>query len=80
MQGSTGVAIDYFLAGAGLIIKPGFRRFILIPLFINLVIFVGVTIAFFHAFDEFFAQVLEWSPSWLDWFAWILWPLLAFVF
>ena len=80
MQGSPGVAIDYFLAGARLIVKPRFRRFILIPLFINLVIFVGVTIAFFHAFGDFFAQVLEWSPSWLDWFAWILWPLVAFVF
>jgi len=80
MQGSPGVAIDYFLAGARLIVKPHFRRFILIPLFINLVIFVGVTIAFFHAFGDFFAQVLEWSPSWLDWFAWILWPLVAFVF
>lgn len=80
MQGSPGVAIDYFLAGARLIVKPGFRRFILIPLLINLVIFVVVTIALFNAFGDFFAQVLEWSPSWLDWFAWILWPLVAFVF
>lgn len=80
MQGSPGIAIDYFLAGARLIVKPGFRRFILIPLLINLVIFVVVTIALFNAFGDFFAQVLEWSPSWLDWFAWILWPLVAFVF
>lgn len=80
MQGSPGIAIDYFLAGARLIVKPGFRRFILIPLLINLVIFVVVTISLFNAFGDFFAQVLEWSPSWLDWFAWILWPLVAFVF
>lgn len=80
MQGSPGAAIDYFFAGARLIIKPGFRRFILIPLLINLVIFVVVTIALFQAFGDFFSQVLEWSPAWLDWFAWILWPLVAFVF
>jgi len=80
MQGSPGKAIDYFLEGARLIVKPGFRRFILIPLLINLVIFVGVTIALFHTFGDFFAQILEWSPSWLDWFAWLLWPLVAFVF
>lgn len=80
MQGSVGVALDYFLAGARLIVKPGFRRFVLIPLFINLIIFVGLTIALFNAFGDIFTQVLEWSPSWLDWFAWILWPLLAFVF
>ncbi len=80
MQGSPGKALDYFLAGARLIVKPGFRRFILIPLLINLVIFIGVTIALFHNFGDFFAQILEWSPGWLDWFAWLLWPLVAFVF
>lgn len=80
MQGSPGKAIDYFFEGARLIVKPGFRRFILIPLLINLVIFVVVTIALFHAFDDFFNQVLEWSPSWLDWLAWLLWPLVGFVF
>ncbi|HSC68362.1 MAG TPA: sulfate transporter CysZ [Cellvibrio sp.] len=80
MQGSPATAIDYFFAGARLIVKPGFRRFILIPLLINLVIFVLVTIALFHAFGDFFAQVLERSPNWLDWFAWLLWPIVAFVF
>lgn len=80
MQGSPGKAIDYFFEGARLIVKPGFRRFILIPLLINLVIFVIVTIALFHAFGDFFNQVLEWLPGWLNWLAWLLWPLVGFVF
>lgn len=80
MQGSPGKAIDYFFEGARLIVKPGFRRFILIPLLINLVIFVVVTIALFHAFGDFFTQVQEWSPTWLDWLAWLLWPLVGFMF
>lgn len=80
MQGSPGSAIDYFLAGARLIAKPGYRRFILIPLLINLVIFVVVTIALFHLFGDFFAAAQEWSPSWLDWLTWLLWPLVGFVF
>jgi CysZ protein len=80
MQGSPGKAIDYFVEGARLIIKPGFRRFILIPLLINLFIFIVVTTLLLHAFGDFFAQVFEWSPSWLDWFAWLLWPIVAFVF
>lgn len=80
MQGSPGKAIDYFMEGGKLIIQPGFRRFILIPLLINLVIFVLVTVALFNAFNDFFGQVLEWSPGWLHWLAWLLWPLVAFVF
>ena len=80
MQGSPSIAINYFFAGARLIVKPGFRRFILLPLLINVLIFVVVTAALVHAFGDFFAQILEWSPSWLDWFTWILWPLVSFVF
>lgn len=80
MQGSPSSAIDYFVAGARLIIKPGYRRFILIPLLINLVIFVAVTIALVHLFGDFFSQAQEWSPPWLDWFTWLLWPLVGFVF
>lgn len=80
MQGSPGKAIDYFMAGGKLIVQPGFRRFILIPLLINLVIFVLVTATLFNMFSDFFYQILEWSPGWLDWLAWLLWPLVAFIF
>jgi CysZ protein len=80
MQGSPSTAIDYFLAGARLIIQPGYRRFILIPLLVNVLIFIVVTAFLFNAFGDTFAQILEWSPNWLDWFAWVLWPLLAFIF
>lgn len=80
MQGSPGKAIDYFLAGARLIVKPGYRRFILIPLLVNVLIFFVVTGFLLNTFGGTFAQILEWSPDWLDWFAWILWPLLAFIF
>jgi CysZ protein len=80
MHGSPGKAVDYFMQGGKLIVQPGFKRFILIPLLINLVIFVVVTIALFNAFSEFFTQILDWSPSWLHWLAWLLWPLVAFIF
>ena len=63
MQGSPGKAVDCFMQGGKLIVQPGFKRFILIPLLINLVIFVVVTIALFNAFSEFFTQILDWSPS-----------------
>jgi CysZ protein len=80
MQGSPAQALDYFVEGARLIIKPGFRRFILIPLLVNLVIFIGVTIALFYAFQDFFTLVLNWMPTWLNWLAWLLWPIVGFIF
>lgn len=80
MQGSPGKAIDYFLEGMRLILQPGLRRFILIPLLINVLIFFVVTAYLWNAFGDLFDQILEWSPNWLDWFAWLLWPLVAFIF
>lgn len=80
MQGSPGKAIDYFLEGARLISQPGMRKFILIPLLVNVLIFFLVTAYLWNIFGDAFEQVLAWSPDWLDWFAWLLWPLVAFVF
>lgn len=80
MKGSPGAAIHYFIDGARLISKPGFRRFILIPLLVNLIIFLVVTITLVYTFQDFFAWVVDWTPNWLDWLTWILWPLAAFLF
>jgi CysZ protein len=80
MKGSPGTAIEYFMDGARLICRPGFRRFILIPLLVNLIIFVAVTAALFYAFQDVFTWVMDWTPSWLDWLTWLLWPLIGFIF
>jgi CysZ protein len=80
MQGSPAKAVNYFIEGGKLIVQPGFRRFILIPLLINLLIFIAVTIALYNAFNDVFGQILDWSPTWLHWLAWLLWPLVAFIF
>lgn len=80
MQGSPGQALQYFMAGAQLVMQPGFRRFILVPIAINLVIFALVTVVLIQAFDGLFSQLLEWAPSWLHWLTWLLWPLVAFIF
>lgn len=80
MQGSPGKAIDYFIEGMRLILQPGLRRFILIPLLVNVLIFFVVTGVLLNAFGDTFDQILAWSPDWLDWLAWLLWPLVAFTF
>src|SRR5690606_38493598 len=47
---------------------------------VNILIFFLVTAYLWNLFGDVFAQILEWSPVWLDWFAWLLWPLVAFIF
>lgn len=80
MKGSPGSAIDYFLDGARLVINPGFRRFILIPLLVNLIIFILITVVLIYAFQDVFTWIVAWTPSWLHWLTWILWPLIGFIF
>lgn len=80
MQGSPGKAIDYFTAGMRLVLQPGLRKFILIPLLVNVLIFFIVTAVLLNAFGDVFAQIQAWTPTWLQWLTWILWPLVAFVF
>jgi CysZ protein len=80
MQGSPTKALAYFIEGARMISQPGFRRFIVIPLLINLVIFVAATFALVYSFQHFLAQLLAWLPSWLAWLSWLLWPLVGFIF
>ncbi|MEE8118915.1 MAG: sulfate transporter CysZ [Gammaproteobacteria bacterium] len=72
-----GQGINHFLAGFALVRQPGLRRYVLIPLLVNLVIFV---LAVWLAADHF-AGLMEALtarlPDWLDWVAWLLWVLLA---
>ena len=66
--------IKYFFAGFKLIFKPGIKRFVPIPLAINICVFaIGFWLGF-SWFDQFLAKVL---PSWLAWAEYILLPLFA---
>lgn len=75
-----GNALGYFVEGARLLNQPGFRRFVVVPLLINLVIFVLASIAFVHSFTPWLHQFMTWVPSWLHWLSWLLWPLAALCF
>ncbi|MEM7466702.1 MAG: sulfate transporter CysZ [Pseudomonadota bacterium] len=62
---------SYVLKGASLITKPRLRRFVLIPLAVNIVVF-GLGI---FALGNVMDWVVGFLPSWLQWARWILWPL-----
>lgn len=79
----------YLLTGARLIFRPRIRRYALIPLAINIVIFSLVIAIVYHyvgvLIEQWTTRLSQWLiqlPSWLSWLSgvstwidWILWPL-----
>lgn len=66
--------VGYVLIGSKLIAKPGLRRFVLIPLLINGLLFaVGIA----YAIHLFGTVIQVWLPEWLRWLDWLLWPSLG---
>ncbi|MFD2165943.1 sulfate transporter CysZ [Thalassotalea euphylliae] len=72
MQAKTGAG--YFFKGFDLINTRGLRRFVLIPLFINLIIFGVAFYWLFGQIEHYIAQALSIVPDWLSWIEYFLWP------
>jgi len=71
----------YIFNGLTLISQPGLRRFVIIPLSINIILFGGATWALLAKFDEWMTRLMPDFPSWLSWLetaiSWVLWPLFS---
>ncbi len=65
----------YFLDGFGLMLKPGARRWVLIPLLLNLLLFTALIYYGAQYFELLTTRFEQWLPDWLDWLRWLLWPL-----
>ena len=66
----------------GLIFQPGIRRFVIIPLLINISLFSAAIYLLSQQMNQWIESLL---PDWLSWLEWLLWPLfmataLLFVF
>ncbi len=73
----------HIIGGIKLIILPGIRPFVLIPLGINLVLFGSATGYLFYKFDDWMTQLMPEFPIWLSWLesliGWLLFPIFATV-
>jgi CysZ protein len=67
----------YLLEGIGLIARPGLRRFVAVPLLVNILVFSAGIAAGVHWFHGFIAWMDSKVPSWLQWLDWVLWPVFA---
>lgn len=66
---------SYFMQGFNLITRPGLRRFVFIPLMINLVLFAIAFYAAIIQLESLFAWLSSELPDYLSWLNFLLWPL-----
>lgn len=67
--------VQYFFAGFGLITKPGIKRYVIIPLLINIVMFTLLFMVLRHYMTELNAWATGYLPAWLQWLGYLLWLL-----
>src|SRR5262245_33789904 len=65
--------IHYLFNGFKLLKTPGIKRYVLIPLIINIALFIGMFFIAKHYFIELNQWVLQLLPAWLQWLGSILW-------
>lgn len=71
----TGMA--YFFQGLKLIIRPGLRRYVAIPLAINVTLFGALIWFGAGQFEQLMNRLMPELPDWLQWSEWLLWVVFA---
>jgi len=66
------LALSYFLKGLNLLLSKDLRSFLLMPLFINFVLYMVALLLGYHYLNDLINQSI---PGWLHWLRWLLWPL-----
>lgn len=77
MKGNPFRGAGYLLRGAGMLNTPGLRTFVLIPLLVNIVLFVGAIWLLVDQFDVWVDYWMSQLPGWLSFLDWLMWPLFA---
>lgn len=72
---TMGDGISYFFRGFGLLKTKGLKRFILIPLAVNFVLFVSAFVYLYQQISVHIGWVHDNIPDWLSWLEFILLPL-----
>ncbi|CAB0150354.1 Sulfate transporter CysZ [Pseudidiomarina piscicola] len=73
---SSDFGASYVARGFELAFQKGVRRYALIPLSINIVLFSIAIYFTFHYTTLWVADLIAWLPSWLQWLELVLWPLI----
>ena len=72
--------MHYFLIGLRVLLSSGYRKFILIPLVANAILFVVMAVSLFSLLPSSVQFLMDWVPSWLPFVEWILYTIFGLVF
>lgn len=75
MKGNPALGVNYLIRGIKLITQPGLRAFVILPLLLNSIIFGVLIYLTVGQFSTWIGMAVDWLPSWLDFLAWVMWPL-----
>lgn len=65
----------YFKRGLHMVFQPGLRRFVLIPLLINLVVFTALVYFSVQKFSLWLTDLMAGMPDWLGFLQYLVWPV-----
>ncbi|ALU44392.1 sulfate transporter CysZ [Pseudoalteromonas rubra] len=71
--------MEYFVAGFSLLSQKGLKRFVFIPLLINVMLFGGSLFFLYDWLTQGFAYLNGLLPDWLSWLEWLMWPIAILV-
>lgn len=71
------LGFSYAWSGLSALRVRGVRRFVIVPLLVNVLVFAAIIALGFRQFGALLERLLSWLPAWLDWLQWLLWPLFA---
>ena len=67
--------IHYFFKGWQLMIQPGLRLFVIVPMLVNILLFASAFYWLFGRLEVWITDFANWLPAMLHWLQWLLWPL-----
>jgi len=67
--------VHYFVQGWKLISLPGIRRFVALPLLVNIILMGGTFWWLFSKLGEWIPAIMSHVPNWLNWLSYLIWPL-----
>ncbi len=65
----------YFSQGWKLVSLPGIRRFVILPLLINIILMGGAFWWLFTRLERWIPSLMSYVPDWLQWLDYLLWPI-----
>ena len=75
MNGSMFRGFSYLIQGFQIIFQPGFRLFLLVPITVNIALFVLLIMWAKSLFTGGMAYLMAWIPEWLAFLEWLFWGI-----